>query len=66
VLHRQDSYTGPEELAAAIRLADPSYDKDRDPNVLKPALLRPETWPMPVWLLLGGAALFFASRKERS
>ncbi|MGE3803696.1 MAG: hypothetical protein AB7K24_03370 [Gemmataceae bacterium] len=66
VLHRQDSYGGPTELAAIIRRADPDYNKDRDPNLLQPALGRPETWPAYVWLLVGGAVLFFASRKERS
>jgi hypothetical protein len=36
VLHRQDTYRGPERLAEAIRRADPSYDPKRDPDLNRP------------------------------
>lgn len=36
VLHRQDDYTGgPEELARALRKADPAYQPDKDPDLRK-------------------------------
>jgi len=35
VLHRQDDYRGPDQLAAAIRRADPSYQPDQDPDLNK-------------------------------
>lgn len=56
VLHRQDVYTTAEDLATALRKADPGYDPKKDPDARKPAL----PWmpdlsqiPMPVWI--GGA-----------
>lgn len=36
VLHRQDSYVGPEPLAEALRGVDPSYSPGRDPNINNP------------------------------
>lgn len=33
VLHRQDDYRGPDALAAAVRKADPSYDRKKDPDL---------------------------------
>lgn len=36
VLHRQDSYAGPDALAEALRQADPSYQPAKDPNLNNP------------------------------
>src|SRR5205823_4837668 len=33
VLHRQDEYRGPDQLAEAIRRADPDYHPERDPDL---------------------------------
>ena len=35
VLHRQDEYRGPDELAEAIRKADPNYKPELDPDLNK-------------------------------
>lgn len=37
VLHRQDCYKGPEQLALALRKADPAYDPKKDPDLTKPS-----------------------------
>jgi hypothetical protein len=37
VLHRQSSYTGPAQLATALRKSDPNYDPSKDPDLTKPA-----------------------------
>jgi hypothetical protein len=43
VQHRQDDYRGPEQLAEAVaqavRKADPSYDRAKDPDLTKPISL---------------------------
>jgi hypothetical protein len=36
VLHRQDSYTTAEDLAGALRKADPNYQPSKDPDKSKP------------------------------
>lgn len=64
VLHRQDEYAGPVELATAIRKADPNYQPAKDPNLLKPQPLNPESWPTWVWLVAGGALLLSNRQKE--
>ena len=38
VLHRQDSYAGPEALAEALRDANAAYDPAKDPNLNAPAI----------------------------
>lgn len=56
VLHRQDTYTTAEELAAAIRKADPGYDPKKDPDARKPALPgMPDLSQIPVPVWIGGA-----------
>ena len=65
VLHRQDTYNGPEALAAALRKADPNYDATKDPDVTKPALL---TGVSPValgGLAAIGAIVFLGNRKKK-
>jgi hypothetical protein len=59
VLHRQEGYSGPPQLAQALRRADPDYDPKKDPDLTKgkPAGA-PSSTPDP--LLFGGAAAFAA------
>jgi hypothetical protein len=56
VLHRQDEYRGPEQLAEAIRKARPDYDPARDPDATARATW--PDWPPWAWLLAGAAAVF--------
>jgi len=64
VLHRQDGYDGPEKLAAALRKADPAYDKAKDPDLAKPSLLNFDFKSLP-WpgIALGGLAALLLLRK---
>jgi hypothetical protein len=64
VLHRQDDYAGPDQLATALRRADPNYTPAADPNLTRQTI----TWkelqtllqsvPLPLWLLVG-VVLYF-------
>jgi hypothetical protein len=65
VLHRQDGYTGPDDLALAIRKARPDYRPDADPNLSNP-LSGPGGSPdgLPL-VLLGGAAAVVAYLRTR-
>jgi hypothetical protein len=47
VLHRQDVYEGPEQLAEALRKAHPDYRPDVDPNLTKPKPKLPAPGPGP-------------------
>lgn len=63
VLHRQDTYEGgAEQLAEAIRKADPAYDPRKDPNLTRkksdPFLSWPNDWPTWVWVVVGIAAFW--------
>ena len=68
VLHRQNDYSGPTDLARALRKADPNYDPHKDPD-----LRRLSGWPRwnglsipaAAWLLAAGV-LFLLLRKGRS
>lgn len=68
VMHRQDSYDGPEKLAVALRKADPSYDPKKDPDLTKPAPLNDVMASVPpvAWggLAAIGGILFLGSRKK--
>lgn len=55
VLHRQDTYQGPAQLAEAIRKADPSYDPSKDPDATKPAIGLPDLSKIPTWVWVAGA-----------
>jgi len=68
VLHRQDSYAGPEQLAEALRQADANYDPKKDPNLnaplgglpsLESILVKLQKVPAWIWLAL---ALFLYLR----
>jgi hypothetical protein len=66
VLHRQDSYDGPQKLAEAIRRADPKYDPKADPNLTSPlggVLALFNQIPPVGWLLVGGGVLYLLLRK---
>jgi len=54
VLHRQEGYAGPAQLAKALRRADPAYDPKKDPDLTM--IKQPESSGTPSSLLLGGAA----------
>lgn len=58
VLHRQDDYEGgAEQLAQALRKADPSYKPEQDPDKRKPVPLVPDVAGIPGWALAGGGLL---------
>jgi hypothetical protein len=68
VLHRQDAYAGPDDLAAVLRRADPHYDPSKDPDLRPSALLtrfQLSRVPTAVWLLAAGV-LFLLLRKGKS
>lgn len=80
VLHRQDSYRGPELLAEAIGKAEalyepnPVYRKEDDPDLNKPAVPLPSlddlekklaALPNWAWLLVGGGVVFVITRQEQ-
>lgn len=68
VLHRQDDYRGPADLAGALRRADPGYDRRRDPDLRKlglPFLLDLSEIPAPAWLLAAGGLLLVFLRKGK-
>jgi hypothetical protein len=68
VLHRQDDYSSPEQLAEAIRKADGSYKPDADPNLSKPLSIPgvPSDWMkyLPYALVAGAIFLFWRSKKS--
>jgi len=67
VLHRQNDYAGPEDLAQAIRRADPNYDSRKDPDLRQPSPLARFSLariPTAVWLLAGGCLFLFLLRKD--
>ncbi len=70
VLHRQDSYDGPDSLAEALRKTDPNYkpadDKDKRKPDLLPALPGPlKDIPLPA-AAVGAAALLVFLRRGRT
>ena len=74
VLHSQLEYRGPDLLAAAaheaVRKADPTYRKEDDPDLNKPAVLGGVgavlgKVPLAGWLLAAtGVAVFFLGRPK--
>lgn len=71
VLHRQDTYRGPAELATAIRRVDPQYDPAKDPDanasglpsLASIAALASKVPPV-VWIV-GAVGLFLLIRKDK-
>lgn len=74
VLHRQDTYDGPESLLEALRRASPNYDPKRDSNLAKLGLRwlgLPDMSKVPPVAWAGGALLLVAvlgriARKKRA
>lgn len=67
VLHRQDDYSGPADLAAALRRADPNYDTKKDPDLRRIVPSVRFDWsriPMAGWLLAGGLVLVLLRRGQ--
>ena len=65
VMHRQDSYAGPDGMATAIRKADPTYDPKKDPDLLAPSISMPKELPIiPLAGLAGVALLIFANHRK--
>jgi hypothetical protein len=68
VLHRQDSYDGPDALAVALRKADPDYKPDQDPDLRSNPDLPALAKKVPVWAYaaaIGGVGLFFLHRRRK-
>ena len=63
VLHRQDDYGGPEQLAEAARKAKPNYRPENDPNVNRP-LDAAKQVPGIVWVIAAVLALLVATRTK--
>lgn len=47
ILHRQAAYAGPQNLAQALRRADPNYDPSKDPDLNHPPAPQPAPGPAP-------------------
>jgi hypothetical protein len=67
VLHRQDGYGGPDELAAALRKLDPNYDAKKDPDRRRilPTLGLNINVPWSVYAVAGAAAVIALLGKNR-
>jgi hypothetical protein len=64
VLHRQDNYAGPDNLAEALRRADPNYQPDKDPNWN--SLNRLDWKRLPAWAWVCLALFLFLALRRRS
>jgi hypothetical protein len=65
VLHHQDDYQGgAENLAEALRRADPNYQPDNDPDRRRSGLLGQIPWSVPAAALAAVAVLFTFRRKS--
>jgi hypothetical protein len=63
VLHRQDDYDGPANLAKALRRAASDYDANKDPD-LRSSPFDVHSIPTAAWLLLGGFGLTLLLTKK--
>lgn len=66
VLHRQDSYTGPDELAAVLRKANDQYKPEADPNLSKAAVFGLFGIPVEAWIVIAIVLWFVIPRKENN
>jgi hypothetical protein len=63
VLHRQDDYDGPSNLAKALRRAASDYDANKDPD-LRNSPFDVHSIPPAAWLLIGGFGLTLLLTKK--
>jgi hypothetical protein len=64
VLHRQDAYTGPGDLAAVLRKANDQYKPEADPNLAKAAIFGLFGIPLEAWIVIAVVLWFVIPRKE--
>ncbi|HEV8061454.1 MAG TPA: hypothetical protein VGP68_16365 [Gemmataceae bacterium] len=66
VLHRQDSYTGAEDLAGVLRKANDQYKAEADPNLSKAAAFGLFGIPLEAWVVIAVVLFFVVPRKDSS
>ena len=64
VLHRQDSYTGADDLASVLRKANDQYKAEADPNLSKAAVFGLFGIPLEAWIVIAIVLYFVVPRKE--
>jgi hypothetical protein len=64
VLHRQDSYEGPADLASVLRKANDQYKAEADPNLSKATVFGLFGLPIEAWIVIGVGLYLAAGRKE--
>jgi hypothetical protein len=64
VLHRQDSYTGAEDLASVLRKANDQYKAEADPNLSKAAVFGLFGLPLEAWVVIAIVLYFIIPRKD--
>ncbi len=64
VLHRQDSYTGAEDLAGVLRKANDQYKAEADPNLSKAAAFGLFGIPLEAWVVIAVVLFFVVPRKD--
>lgn len=65
VLHQQLNYTGPADLVAALRKADPLYRPDLAPDLNRPLLPFPSDLPQPLVWVGGGLIVLYLLREKK-
>lgn len=66
VLHRQDSYRGPKQLAEALRRADPNYRPDKDPDLNLVFPIHLDWRRIPTWLWVVAVLLLISLLRRRN
>jgi hypothetical protein len=64
VLHRQDSYTGAEDLASVLRKANDQYKAEADPNLSHAAVFGLFGIPLEAWVVIAIVLYFVIPRKD--
>ncbi len=64
VLHRQDSYAGPADLAGVLRKANEQYKAEADPNLSNAGVLGLFGIPLEAWIVIGVVLFFVIPRKD--
>lgn len=66
VLHRQDTYTGADDLAGVLRKANDQYKAEADPNLSKAAVFGLFGIPIEAWIVIAIVLYFVVGRKDGS